>query len=39
MKKLASILMILALVSIAGVASAGQVGTDGDPIFERIYGD
>jgi len=39
MKKLASILMILALISVAGFASAGEVGTDGDPIFERIYGD
>jgi len=39
MKKLASILMILGLISVAGFATAGQVGTEGDPVFERIYGD
>jgi len=39
MKKLAAILMISGLVSISGFATAGQVGTEGDPVFERIYGD
>jgi len=39
MKKLAAILMISGLVSVTGFATAGQVGTDGDPIYERIYGD
>ena len=39
MKKLAAILLALGLLTVAGMTGAGEVGTDGDPVFERIYGD